>query len=159
MKPGDQWGAGPWACVTTLLCVDSLSQPVVPYREAKISRTPKLNKSMVLINLLEAPLRSSRPSLQHRRVLPSGFEGHGGKGKAWHTVTAGHLNPCRAAASHHGEFPDCMSTLSAILETARSVQHAFLPRESVPVMLPCYIERSSKWRKMYVLYVITFHLK
>lgn len=75
------------------------------------------------INLLQAPLRSSRPILQ----LSSGtywVRGHGGKEKARHTVTVGNLNSCRAAAAQHGKFPDCMSNLSVILATACSALHA-----------------------------------
>lgn len=102
------------------LSVDSLYQAVASNSEVKISKTSWLNKSMVLINLTEAPLISSRSSLQHSSVAPSRFGGLGEKGKAWHTVTAGNLNSRWASPNHHWEFPDWMSNLCAILATARS---------------------------------------
>lgn len=89
VKPGEQWGAAPCGSITPV--PHSLSQPVVSNSEAKISTW--LNKSMVLINLPEAPLRSSRPSVQRSSVVPTGFGGHRGKGKAWHSVTAGIWSP------------------------------------------------------------------
>lgn len=82
VKPDYQRAASLCGSITLVLSVDSLSQPVVCNSDAKISRQHWLNKSMVLINLLEAPLRSSRLSKQHSQVIPTGFGGNGGKGKA-----------------------------------------------------------------------------
>lgn len=69
VKPGDQLEAALCGSITSVLSVDSLSQHVVSNSETKISKRPWLNKSMGLINLPEAPLRSSRPTLQHSSVV------------------------------------------------------------------------------------------
>lgn len=133
VKPGDPWGAALCGSITSGLSVDSLSQPVASNSEAKISWMPCLNKSTVHINLLQAPLRSSRPSLQ----LSNGIywvRGQKRKGKAMiHCrLTVGNLNSRWAAATHHGKLPDCMCNLSAILATACSAWHG---GESMFVML------------------------
>ena len=93
VKPGDRWGAALCGSITSVLSVDSLSHPEVSYSEAKISRMSWLNKSMALVNLPEAPRSSSSPLLQHSSVVPTGSGGHGGKGKARHTGTAGTWPP------------------------------------------------------------------
>lgn len=115
VKPGDQSGAALLGSIySSLYCA------VASNCEAKISKTTWLNKSMVLINLPEAPPISSRSSLQHSSVAPSRFGGLEEKGKTWHTITAGNLKSCWAATTHHWEFPDWMSNLSAIVATACS---------------------------------------
>lgn len=59
--------------------------------------------------------------------------GHRGKRKQ-DTGSAGSLTSSWGAATHHGEFPDCMSILSAVLVTACSAQRAASPGSE---RLPC----------------------
>lgn len=110
--------SSPWICNFSV-SVDSLAQPKVSNSKAKINGTPWQNTSMALINLLEAlwdplnPFSSAGWYLLGLEVME--------EKESQDTVTAGCPNPRWASATNHGESPDCMSNLSAILAAACSV--------------------------------------